>query len=640
MATIASLAIDLTANSAKMLTELKKANAGIDNFSRDAKKAAAGAKKAFMGLASALATGALASNIVNVAKEMETLRTAMEVAFKSTEKAALEFNKINQFAAKTPFTIQELTEATIKLKNLGLDPSISSLESLGNTASSIGKPLIQAVEAIADAARGEFERLKEFGIDASSQGDRVKFIFNGVATEVGKNAQEIEKYLLDIGNIQFAGAIEKQSKTLQGTFSTLEGAVDNLIVKFAEESGLTEALKDAAKGMTEFINKISTGRRSIASLEADIKKLETTVTKQTARGQKEFVLRYGQEIPEENLKRIKEIRLEIDKIQAEAGDLEAAERVIGSLNEKISALRETLTGGPLTERMGSSRRETLTEEGKTTQRIEALQAEIGLLEQIKSLSLPDAAGESEENQVDPVISRIVGKDPEASLERVKEYLMTEQEAIENAYSNRNIIIENAKAKDLINEDKYNKLVYKNRKKYLDELEKLERIKQKKQEEGKQKFYNNVISLTNSGSRTLFEIGKGSALALAVLNAKESIVSSYAAGSEIGGPPLGALYAAAAAAAQFANINAIRSTSFGSGAGSGSSIASASGVSVSDTLEASDELASDQSEDKAITKTVTINVSGIEEGALVSKETIRAIADQINEESSANVKIML
>lgn len=623
-----------------MLTELKKANAGIDNFSRDAKKAAAGAKKAFMGLASALATGALASNIVNVAKEMETLRTAMEVAFKSTEKAALEFNKINQFAAKTPFTIQELTEATIKLKNLGLDPSISSLESLGNTASSIGKPLIQAVEAIADAARGEFERLKEFGIDASSQGDRVKFIFNGVATEVGKNAQEIEKYLLDIGNIQFAGAIEKQSKTLQGTFSTLEGAVDNLIVKFAEESGLTEALKDAAKGMTEFINKISTGRRSIASLEADIKKLETTVTKQTARGQKEFVLRYGQEIPEENLKRIKEIRLEIDKIQAEAGDLEAAERVIGSLNEKISALRETLTGGPLTERMGSSRRETLTEEGKTTQRIEALQAEIGLLEQIKSLSLPDAAGESEENQVDPVISRIVGKDPEASLERVKEYLMTEQEAIENAYSNRNIIIENAKAKDLINEDKYNKLVYKNRKKYLDELEKLERIKQKKQEEGKQKFYNNVISLTNSGSRTLFEIGKGSALALAVLNAKESIVSSYAAGSEIGGPPLGALYAAAAAAAQFANINAIRSTSFGSGAGSGSSIASASGVSVSDTLEASDELASDQSEDKAITKTVTINVSGIEEGALVSKETIRAIADQINEESSANVKIML
>ena len=43
---------------------------------------------------------------------------------------------------------------------------------LPNTASAMGKIVEQFVEAVADASTGEFERLKEFGIKASSEGDR------------------------------------------------------------------------------------------------------------------------------------------------------------------------------------------------------------------------------------------------------------------------------------------------------------------------------------------------------------------------------------------------------------------------------------------------------------------------------------
>ena len=45
----------------------------------------------------------------------------------------------------------------------------------GDTASAMGKSLDDMVEAVADAATGEFERLKEFGIRASKNGDRVSF---------------------------------------------------------------------------------------------------------------------------------------------------------------------------------------------------------------------------------------------------------------------------------------------------------------------------------------------------------------------------------------------------------------------------------------------------------------------------------
>jgi hypothetical protein len=37
----------------------------------------------------------------------------------------------------------------------------------------MGKDMMQMIEAVADASTGEFERLKEFGIKASKQGDQV-----------------------------------------------------------------------------------------------------------------------------------------------------------------------------------------------------------------------------------------------------------------------------------------------------------------------------------------------------------------------------------------------------------------------------------------------------------------------------------
>jgi len=78
------------------------------------------------------------------------------------------------------------------------------------------------VEAVADAATGEFERLKEFGIKASTQGKMVTFTFQGVKTTVRKDATQIEAYLKRVGNVSFTGGIQAQSKTLYGQFSTLK----------------------------------------------------------------------------------------------------------------------------------------------------------------------------------------------------------------------------------------------------------------------------------------------------------------------------------------------------------------------------------------------------------------------------------
>ncbi len=216
---------------ALILTAIDKASAVTAKVFANAEKHAkamerAGKAASDMGNKSLMAGGILLAPIAGALKaaaDMEKMQVALRTAMGgSAEEGAKAFKVINQFAAKTPYEMGEVMEAFVKLKNMGLNPSNAALEAYGNTASAMGKNLNQMIEAVADAATGEFERLKEFGIRSKSQGDRVSFTFQGVTTTVKKNAKDIEGYLMKIGQTKFAGGMEAQSKTLYGQLSTLK----------------------------------------------------------------------------------------------------------------------------------------------------------------------------------------------------------------------------------------------------------------------------------------------------------------------------------------------------------------------------------------------------------------------------------
>ncbi len=213
-----------------------------------------------VGIASAaIATigfGVLITKSLEATKNFQRLNAQLVIATGSTSGASAAFERLQKFAAKTPFSLNQSVEGFIKLKNLGLDPSERAMMSFGNTASSMGKDMMQMVEAVADATTGEFERLKEFGIKSQSEGNKVKFTFAGVTTAVGKNSREIQDYLISLGETKFAGAMDLQSKTLAGSLSALGDSVDNLLVKFGSgfaptiQSGV-EALAGVSMGMDE-----------------------------------------------------------------------------------------------------------------------------------------------------------------------------------------------------------------------------------------------------------------------------------------------------------------------------------------------------------------------------------------------------
>lgn len=249
---------------AKVLSRLDiLLHANTANYRRDIKQASDDTKKELMSIGSASQSlkknlalgftgvvslfGALASQLVPVQREFDILNAQLITATGSVDNASKAFSALQDFATKTPYSLQQSVEGFTQLRNLGLRPTEEAMMSFGDISAAMGRDLSQMIEAVADATTGEFERLKEFGIKASSEGNKVSLTFQNVTTTIGKNAAEIERYLVDLGKNNFAGAMAERMDTLDGAISNLGDSYNTLLLTISQK---VELLKNSSIGET------------------------------------------------------------------------------------------------------------------------------------------------------------------------------------------------------------------------------------------------------------------------------------------------------------------------------------------------------------------------------------------------------
>lgn len=167
--------------------------------------------------------------LATVNGQFQVMEARLRVATGSVAAASSKMAELEQFAAKTPFTLDQVVDGFLKLQNLGLDPSTEALRDYGNVAAASGKSVMDFIEAVADASVGEFERLKEFGIKARSEGDQVIFTFRGIETTVAKSSGAIQGYLRGIAT-EVGDGMGAQMDTIAGKISNLDDAFRRLQV--------------------------------------------------------------------------------------------------------------------------------------------------------------------------------------------------------------------------------------------------------------------------------------------------------------------------------------------------------------------------------------------------------------------------
>lgn len=181
-----------------------------------------GLKGKLLGLFAGASLFAFTNQIVDARAEYEKFDAVLTNTFQSKEIGQGALAMLTDFAAKTPYQLNELTGSFIKLANRGIAPSYLEMTKLGDLASSQGKSFDQLTEAIMDAQTGEFERMKEFGIRASKSGDKVALTFKGITKEVAMNDTAIKDAILTYGDMAgVAGSMDVISKTLGGRIANL-----------------------------------------------------------------------------------------------------------------------------------------------------------------------------------------------------------------------------------------------------------------------------------------------------------------------------------------------------------------------------------------------------------------------------------
>jgi len=241
-------------------SDISKGEKDLDRWTKTAEVAEKASKILIAGLVGVgTVVFGLGHKVLETGATFESLRASLKTVTGSAGAAEDALGFIRTFTSKTPFQLEEVSKAFIKLKSYGLDPSERALTAYGDTASSMSKSLDDMIEAVADASSGEFERLKEFGIKASKQGEVVTFTFRGVRTEVENNSKAIQDYLVGLGEDNFAGAMGDQMTTLNGMVSNLKDALTEFFLAVAEMGPLEEF-----KGLIEDIKSASGDKDGLA----------------------------------------------------------------------------------------------------------------------------------------------------------------------------------------------------------------------------------------------------------------------------------------------------------------------------------------------------------------------------------------
>jgi phage-related protein len=220
--------------------------------------------------AAALATVGAASFVSNVAEvtaRTQDLKTALETVTGSAANADAAFGFINEFATKTPFNIEELTNTFIKLQSAGITPTEELLTSFGDAAS-VSTDRVGSLTAMADlfsrSVSGglgleDLNRLADRGINVFGILEDQLGITRLEVSEFGKTAegaQQIRDALIAGFDEEFGGGMARAADNISVSFSNLGIAADNALLAVGD-GGLGAGLQHAATAITELLGSSS-----------------------------------------------------------------------------------------------------------------------------------------------------------------------------------------------------------------------------------------------------------------------------------------------------------------------------------------------------------------------------------------------
>lgn len=292
MATVEELKVRLTADNRDLKMGLQDSQAALGNFGEKSSRSLAligkAGRAAAIGVTAIGAAGALGFG-VKLAADMEQAAIGFETMLGSAEEADAFLRELAEFSAKTPFEFQGVVDGARRLMAMGFaaEDVLPTLTNVGDAVSAMGggTAMIDAVtralgqmNAKGTVSAQEMLQLAEAGIPAWEMlAEKIGVTIPEAMKLVENRAVEASTFFAAFEEgvaTRFGGAMEKQSKTLSGQFSTLKDTIGLALAGAAAPlvEGLTNVLPKATTMLSSFAENVG------PTLEAGMAKIGPTVS--------------------------------------------------------------------------------------------------------------------------------------------------------------------------------------------------------------------------------------------------------------------------------------------------------------------------------------------------------------------------
>ena len=287
----------------KAIQDLNKTEKSTNKLALAARKAA----KAFAGLASVAALGAVVKSSVQTSAQFETLETRLVALKGSVDEGRKSFDFFNKVAATTPFQLANVVEAGAQLEAFGAD-STESLKAVSDLAAFMGTDIVDAANAFGRAFAG------------------------------GAGAADVLRDRGVLMQVKLKTGFDDLSKMTLPQFQ--EALVDTLTDPEGKISGSTDLLSQTFSGL------VSNFQDSVSQLQDSIGDILAPLMKSTIR-----ILKNGVDSITESFRQLSETELEttIRRLKEIGSENEAVQKALFSLQERsrkqrVDALSEELAG--------------------------------------------------------------------------------------------------------------------------------------------------------------------------------------------------------------------------------------------------------------------------------------------------------
>ncbi|WP_252177190.1 tape measure protein [Endozoicomonas sp. 4G] len=206
--------------------------------------------------------------LLSTGDQFERLRIQLNAVMGSVAEGERAIQWIKQFTRETPYQLEQVAEAFVRLKAFGLDPMDGSMQAMVDQASKLGGGM-ERLNGISLALGQAWAKQKLQGEEILQLVERGVPVWELLEKATGKNVQELQKLstagklgretiallIEEIGKSS-AGAAAENMSLLSGYVSNLKDSWQNFLDEVAQSGALSYA-KDQLKSLSDQISIMS-----------------------------------------------------------------------------------------------------------------------------------------------------------------------------------------------------------------------------------------------------------------------------------------------------------------------------------------------------------------------------------------------